>query len=151
MTMDNFKTKTFEAIENAIANNKTSAKIYTNWISDEMAELASDPFIAYLMFSPDGNSEVKQSIEGIFEEVSDYVFDKYKCRLSFGGCNFGSVCAIYKSQECKSEVYEKSRIVHKQIEQYKQVESSRTVFYKRTQDILSVIPSSVVIKNLRIN
>lgn len=105
--MDNFRTKTFEAIEKAIANEEDSTQIYTSWISNEMAQLASNPFTAYLMFSPDGNSETKQLIEKIYDDVSDYVFNKYGYVLRFGGCNSGSECRICKPEECKPEIWEK--------------------------------------------
>ncbi len=48
----------------------------------------------------------------------------------------------------KASVYEKSRQVHKQIEKYKAVDSSRLVFGKRAEELISLLPSSVDVMSL---
>lgn len=50
----------------------------------------------------------------------------------------------------KSGIYEKSRQVHKQIEKYKAVDSSRLVFGKRTEELISLLPPSTDVKSLEL-
>lgn len=48
----------------------------------------------------------------------------------------------------KSSVYEKSRQVHKQIEKYKEVDSQRLVFGRRSEELISLLPATVSVKSL---
>jgi len=102
--MDNFKQKTYEAIEDAIQQKKKRVQIYLSWISKEMASAGADPFLAFLMFSPrSGGSSAGQSIQQIYNEASKYFFDKYNVGLCFGGNNDGSICTIAYPEESNKD------------------------------------------------
>ncbi len=48
----------------------------------------------------------------------------------------------------KSDIYEQSRQVQKQIDRYKAVESTRLVYNKRAEELISLLPQSVDVKSL---
>ena len=97
----NYRTKAQAAVAEAIKEGKTNCVFSLSWINDAVAKAGRNPFLSYLVFSPDSTHPVKKRLDKFMDDLALSVFIFQGWHLSYGGCDEGTYVYLKKDDPTK--------------------------------------------------